>query len=29
MHDFDALLEVALADYPLYRTIVELKIDGA
>ena len=22
-------MEVALADYPLYRTIVELKIDGA
>lgn len=29
MHDFDTLLEVALADYPLYKTIVELKIDGA
>ena len=28
MHDFDSLMEVALADYPLYKTIVELKIDG-
>ena len=28
MHDFDSLLEIALKDYPLYQTIVELKING-
>jgi hypothetical protein len=28
MYDFDVLLEDALKDYPLYRRIVEYKIDG-
>ena len=28
MYDFDVLLEEALVDYPLYKRIVEYKIDG-
>jgi hypothetical protein len=28
MEDFDKLVEDSLADYPLYRRIVEYKIDG-
>ena len=28
MYDFDILMEAALADYPLYKKIVDLKIEG-
>jgi hypothetical protein len=28
MYDFDIVMEAALADYPLYKKIVDLKIEG-
>jgi hypothetical protein len=28
MYDFDVLIEDALKDYPMYKRIVEYKIEG-